>query len=186
MANPIRQTASAIGMIGCLLMGLPCAPGLQSAEEATPSYAQVTTAFGAECEALILTALGSAREEVSVAVYTFTRHRIAQALMQAKKRGVDVRVKVDAESARWEGMADLLKTLKRHGVPVELIVMPRKGTHMHHKFIVIDGRTVLTGSYNFTTQATDENRENLVQIISPATARAFKAEFEAIASGAAK
>jgi phosphatidylserine/phosphatidylglycerophosphate/cardiolipin synthase-like enzyme len=49
---------------------------------------------------------------------------------------------------------------------------------MHHKFTVVDRRIVLTGSYNYTTSATEANRENLVRIESYRVAGDYLAEFE--------
>jgi phosphatidylserine/phosphatidylglycerophosphate/cardiolipin synthase-like enzyme len=49
---------------------------------------------------------------------------------------------------------------------------------LHHKVIVIDERTVITGSYNFTSSAEQDNDENLVIVDDPALARAYLDEFE--------
>jgi phosphatidylserine/phosphatidylglycerophosphate/cardiolipin synthase-like enzyme len=51
---------------------------------------------------------------------------------------------------------------------------------LHHKVIVIDERTVLTGSYNFTSSAEKDNDENLVIVDDPALARAYLDEFERV------
>ena len=49
---------------------------------------------------------------------------------------------------------------------------------MHHKFVVVDGQVVLTGSWNFTTGDTYRLNNNAVIIHSPAVAQNFSAEFE--------
>jgi phosphatidylserine/phosphatidylglycerophosphate/cardiolipin synthase-like enzyme len=51
---------------------------------------------------------------------------------------------------------------------------------MHHKVIIIDDATVITGSYNFTRRAAHTNDENLLIIDSPALAAQFAAEFERV------
>jgi phosphatidylserine/phosphatidylglycerophosphate/cardiolipin synthase-like enzyme len=48
---------------------------------------------------------------------------------------------------------------------------------LHHKIIIIDDRTVITGSYNFTGSAERDNDENLVIIDDPAIARTYLDEF---------
>ena len=51
---------------------------------------------------------------------------------------------------------------------------------MHHKVIIIDGRTVIFGSFNFTKNADKDNDENLLIIDDPALAKAFEAEFQRV------
>jgi phosphatidylserine/phosphatidylglycerophosphate/cardiolipin synthase-like enzyme len=51
---------------------------------------------------------------------------------------------------------------------------------LHHKVIVIDERTVITGSYNFTSGAQKDNDENLVIVDGPKMARAYLEEFECV------
>jgi len=51
---------------------------------------------------------------------------------------------------------------------------------MHHKFMVIDGKIVVTGSYNWSYGAEERNDENLVVISSPDIAKLYEAEFNRI------
>ena len=51
---------------------------------------------------------------------------------------------------------------------------------MHHKVIIIDGRTVIFGSFNFTSNADKDNDENLLIVDDPALAKAFEAEFQRV------
>jgi phosphatidylserine/phosphatidylglycerophosphate/cardiolipin synthase-like enzyme len=51
---------------------------------------------------------------------------------------------------------------------------------LHHKVIIIDERTVITGSYNFTNSAERDNDENLVIVDDPNLARAYLDEFERV------
>jgi phosphatidylserine/phosphatidylglycerophosphate/cardiolipin synthase-like enzyme len=51
---------------------------------------------------------------------------------------------------------------------------------MHHKVIIIDGRTVIFGSFNFSNNADSDNDENLLIIDDPALAEAFEAEFQRV------
>ena len=55
---------------------------------------------------------------------------------------------------------------------------------MHHKFVILDQRTVLTGSYNWTFESEDENQENLVILADPYSVEAYTHEFEALWAGA--
>jgi len=51
---------------------------------------------------------------------------------------------------------------------------------MHHKVFVVDGQTVILGSFNFSQNAETENDENLLIVDDPALAQAFTAEFERV------
>jgi phosphatidylserine/phosphatidylglycerophosphate/cardiolipin synthase-like enzyme len=140
--------------------------------------AKVTTAFGPDCETLLIREIDRAKRDVRVAIFTFTRRRVSRALADAAERGVTVRVKYDAANARWRGMKAVVGYLRGRGIDCTAVGTADKEAKMHHKFAVIDGVRVLTGSYNFTTAATRHNDENLVLIESAAAANAFLAEFE--------
>jgi phosphatidylserine/phosphatidylglycerophosphate/cardiolipin synthase-like enzyme len=63
------------------------------------------------------------------------------------------------------------------GVPVRV---DRTPFHMHHKFALFDGARVLTGSYNWTRGAAEQNEENLLDTGEPAVVAAFAREFVAL------
>ena len=68
---------------------------------------------------------------------------------------------MDKAQADGKYSQKVLKILKKARVPVSFIEGKDK-TSMHHKFAVIDGKTVLTGSYNYTTSASIRHNENLL------------------------
>jgi len=51
---------------------------------------------------------------------------------------------------------------------------------LHHKVSIIDERTVITGSYHFTSSAERDNDENLVIVDDPTLARTYLDEFERV------
>ena len=145
--------------------------------------AEATAAFGAACEGMVVYHLERARTEVLVAAYSLTRRSIVTALSDARRRGVEVRVKYDARQAQFEGMERALEGLRRDKIECRAVRMGNgERAAMHHKFIVVDREVVVTGSYNFTTTASRDNYENLVALDAPAVAARFAAEFEAIRS----
>ncbi len=166
---------------GSLLVGailtLPVAGG------GTDRYvsAKVSVAFGSDCEEALLRRLTAAEKSVDVAIFTLARKRIADSLVRGASRGVRVRIKIDAEQALFPYTVELLGNLRKAGATVELIGMP-EGKHMHHKFAVIDRRCVITGSFNWTRQAIEENWENLVCIESKRVAADYREEWERISS----
>jgi phosphatidylserine/phosphatidylglycerophosphate/cardiolipin synthase-like enzyme len=111
------------------------------------------------CTNVVVKALGAAQTSVLVQAYTFTSASIAKALLDANHRGVKVEVILDKSqrSAQYSS-ADFLA---RADIPVKI-----DAAHAiaHNKVMIIDGVTVLTGSFNFTRAADQKNAENLLVI----------------------
>lgn len=112
----------------------------------------------------IAAAVRQARRQVLVQAYSFTHAGIAHALLEAHRRGVDVRIIADREQAE-QMEHSLLPGLVRAGLPIWL-----DGAHQsaHNKVMVIDAGLpsvqVITGSFNFTRAAQYKNAENVVFI----------------------
>ena len=104
---------------------------------------------------------------------TITDDRIARALLDAHARRVKVRVLSDNEKA--EDLGSDIPRLQQAGVPV---VIDRTPKHMHHKFALFDRRVLLTGSYDWTRSAADDNQENLIVTSDDKLVAAFGAEFD--------
>jgi phosphatidylserine/phosphatidylglycerophosphate/cardiolipin synthase-like enzyme len=116
-----------------------------------PSTAGGTTACytpGGNCPDLVVNAVGGAKTSILVQAYSFTSAPIAKALLDAHKRGVQVQVILD-KSQRTEkySSADFLAN---QGAPT---LIDASHAISHNKVMVIDGETVLTGSFNFTKAA---------------------------------
>lgn len=123
-----------------------------------------------------------ARRTLDVALYMLTAPRLAWDVVSAHKRGVKVRVVLDSRMAgrSWSEA----KTLEKAGVEVHRLYL-RKGSgdasdpQFHHKFCVVDGRTVVTGSFNWTVMADRSNYENLLVVHDAALAAQYTKAFEA-------
>ena len=133
---------------------------------ATPAFAQqgpqdIHPYFSPNggCTEAIVSALGGARKTVLVQAYSFTSLPIAKALVEAHKRGVDVQVILDKSQRtnRYSGAT----FLSNEGIPVFIDAAHKIA---HNKLMVIDGITVITGSFNFTKAAENGNAENLLII----------------------
>ena len=122
---------------------------------------------------LVLDTIRGARSTLLVAAYTFTSRPVATALRDAQRRGVKVFVVVDAgEAAKAYSAA---RFLANERVPVRT-----HGRHalQHNKFIVADGTTVQTGSFNYTSSAAQRNAENVLVVRNaPALASQYAAEW---------
>jgi phosphatidylserine/phosphatidylglycerophosphate/cardiolipin synthase-like enzyme len=166
---------------------------------------------GDDLEAFVLEGIAEARQEILVAVQELTLPRIAEALVARQRQGVRVRVVLENNySTPWSeqhpadltprerhrqaqlqalGGPDALMVLRRGGVPV--IDDTANGSAgsglMHHKFVVIDNREVITGSTNFTSSCvhgdpddpqTRGNVNHMLRLRSPELASLFREEFE--------
>lgn len=134
---------------------------------------------GTDCASLLIDEINSASERLHVAIYLFNRTDIADALIAAHNRGVEVKVVVEGDEDVISGGTnyDVAQSLLEVGIEVR---DDGNDAIMHHKFAVIDGHEVMDGSYNYTNQATLNNDENLMRLISTRTNEEFEAEFQRV------
>jgi phosphatidylserine/phosphatidylglycerophosphate/cardiolipin synthase-like enzyme len=111
------------------------------------------------CTEAIVDELNAASQSVLVQAYSFTSAPIAKALVAANQRGVEVQVVLD-KSQKTEKYTEA-DFLVHHGIPVRI---DARHAIAHNKVMIVDGHTVLTGSFNFTKSAEENNAENLVII----------------------
>jgi phosphatidylserine/phosphatidylglycerophosphate/cardiolipin synthase-like enzyme len=116
----------------------------------------------------VVNALTHATNSVYVQAYSFTSSPIAKALVEAARRGVKVQVILD-KSQRTEKYSEA-DFLKNEGVPT--LIDAEHGI-AHNKIMIIDGYLVLTGSFNFTRAAEENNAENLLIVNDPILARRY-------------
>jgi phosphatidylserine/phosphatidylglycerophosphate/cardiolipin synthase-like enzyme len=106
---------------------------------------------------LIVRTIDSAQNSVRVAAYFFTSYPIASALVRAEARGVDVKLVIDGHQ-KFRGAIDYMN---HNGVATRI---NSRYAIMHDKFMIIDGHTLETGSFNFTRAAEYENAENVLVV----------------------
>ncbi len=135
--------------------------------------------------------ISGARKQILVAMYQFTSEKLAQALANAHRKGVDVRVLLDGRQVPTGGYARAYETIGKAGIPIRLVYpdgiinkRSRKSRaslpKWHHKFCVLDRTIVTTGSYNWTVLADEDSHENLLLIGDRRTANQFATRFEEI------
>ncbi len=128
---------------------------------------------GDDCPRAIVRLLSRARLSVDACVFTITDDRLSDALIAAHARGVAVRVVTD--DAKADDLGSDAGRFGRAGIPVRV---DRSAYHMHHKFAIFDRATLLTGSYNWTRGAANDNEENLIVTDDPRLIAPFGATFE--------
>mmetsp|Transcript_23569 Transcript_23569/g.40538 ORF Transcript_23569/g.40538 Transcript_23569/m.40538 type:complete len:221 (+) Transcript_23569:135-797(+) len=129
----------------------------------------------------LLNYLDWTRKTMDICVFTITDDRIASRIFNAVKRGVKVRVVADDEKAHDQG-SDVAR-FAAAGIPVRT---DNSMAHMHNKFCVLDGRIVITGSFNWTVSASRQNQENVVILDESAVVTRFHQEFERLWADFAK
>lgn len=124
------------------------------------------------CAARLIELLGAARKSIRFATFAFTLEPAAGALVAASLRGVDVRgVMERGQNSPW----NCHRIFSDCGMDVR---WDQNLYYLHHKFFVIDGRTVITGSFNPTKHAQAANNENMLVIHHGGVAKRYLEEFE--------
>ncbi len=120
--------------------------------------------------------IDAAQDHIYAAVFSFRLSGLADALVDAHQRGVEVYLITDEKQSVTTSVDEILEDA---GVPVvEALNATTPYTAMHHKFVVVDGETTLVGSYNWTFTATVSSYEDLLVIEDDAeVAAAFEGEF---------
>jgi phosphatidylserine/phosphatidylglycerophosphate/cardiolipin synthase-like enzyme len=109
------------------------------------------------CSLRICNMIQRARHSADLCVFTITDDRITNTLLDAHRRGLEVRVISDNDKSLDLGSD--IQRLSAAGIPVRI---DRTEHHMHNKFGIFDNLSVLTGSYNWTRSASLFNEENIV------------------------
>ena len=112
----------------------------------------------------VIELIDGATGTVDAAQFTFSVKEIEAALRAAHDRGVGVRLVLDSAQEKRDGPGNRLKD---HGVPVRFVAgRPASGGGypgiQHAKFLVVDGRTLATGSNNWSSTGTSFNEESTI------------------------
>jgi phosphatidylserine/phosphatidylglycerophosphate/cardiolipin synthase-like enzyme len=151
-----------------LLVGLFATLSSSASAESYPAAAEVYFSPSGGSARAVIEQLDHAKNEVRVQAYSFTHTGIAKALVDAKQRGVDVQIILDkSNQSQKYNAADFTA---HAGVPTYI---DAKHAIAHNKIMVIDGETVITGSFNFTKGAEEKNAENLLVLQSKPLAQRY-------------
>jgi phosphatidylserine/phosphatidylglycerophosphate/cardiolipin synthase-like enzyme len=124
------------------------------------------------CQQAVISEIRKALQTIDIAMYYLSSREIAQALVKAQENNVRVRIVLDQgqeiESASKSGY------LIKHGFDIRYHL---GFGLMHNKFAIIDGKTLITGSFNWTLTAEERNEENLLIITDEATIEKYEDRF---------
>jgi len=139
---------------------------------------QISVYFSPQDDAMvkgILPLIAASKETVNVSVFYLTDKRVTAELLAAHRRGVQVRIILDATAAQ-NGYSKH-EVLRLAGVPVKVETW---GGKMHMKSASIDGTHLIVGSMNWTGAGNRTNDENTLIISSAELAAAHNRQFEVL------
>jgi len=126
------------------------------------------------CENAVLTWISKANSTIHVLIYSFTLDSIGDALIAAHRRGIEIEIVF--EKTQISQYSEYTR-LRNAGISVRNDTNPDL---MHNKVMIVDSSIVLTGSFNWSTNAQENNDENLVVISSRPVANSFEVIFQMI------
>jgi len=120
-----------------------------------------------------LSYLRSPTKSLDICIFTLTDDDIKNTILMLKDKSVKIKVITDDECSTQLG-SDIAE-LSRFGIDVRMDNSP---AHMHHKFAIADGAVLINGSFNWTKQAHNSNRENVMVTGNPMFVRDYQKEFD--------
>lgn len=173
-------------VVAAVAGALVAGAGLLWTQPAISATSDVQVAFSPDggAEQLVLQTIRSARQSIRVMAYSFTAPPVVRALLDAKRRGVDVAVTVDyhnnVDEDRTGKAAAAMGALAYAGVPVTIV---RAYPLQHSKFLIVDRATIETGSYNYSQAAARVNSENVLVLSNrPDIAKAYLDDWQTVTS----
>ena len=121
---------------------------------------EITTFFPPKSKTIppLIDEIKSAKKSISFMAFSYTHDKLGEAMMDMYKSGITVRGVFDEKQISKHSEYAKMEEI---GMPVKIDETPGA---MHHKVIIIDEQTVITGSYNFSINAETNNSENLLII----------------------
>ena len=119
-----------------------------------------------DAEQLVERTIDGAGRKVDVAIFYFSSRKIAESLIAAQHRGVQVRVVVDGGRARRPECLVNIRAMQKEGIVVRINNQYlATGARMHVKYMIVDDKTVQTGSFNYSVKSQALNGENVVVVM---------------------
>lgn len=128
---------------------------------------------GDTCRNVIIQQIRSAVNQLQICVFTISDDMITDAIVTSHKRGTRIKIITDNDKSLDEGSD--VGQLANAGIAVK---MDRTPNHMHHKFMLVDGKALVTGSYNWTRSAARFNHENILLTTEAGVIKSFIKEFD--------
>ena len=155
--------------LACVIIGLHKPP---SQEPLDSTILGIYFSPDGGCEDVVIDWIGRANQSIHIMIYSFTLDDVGDALVTAHRNGIDV--KVIFEKGQVSQYSAYFK-LETNGIHVK---NDTNSAYMHHKVMIVDDSIVLTGSFNWSSNAETMNNENLIVISSEYVAQQYENIFE--------
>ncbi|HOJ49235.1 MAG TPA: phospholipase D-like domain-containing protein [Spirochaetota bacterium] len=120
---------------------------------------------------IIEESINKAKKSLFIAAFALTHKGIIKKIKDLSEK-IDVKIVLDRHQAKNENSIYQYPDLRK------FITLYNGKGKMHHKFIIIDNKKVITGSFNFSKNATEKNDENIMVLTDNKIVDIFKKEFE--------
>ncbi|MDR4503260.1 MAG: phospholipase D-like domain-containing protein [Candidatus Scalindua sp.] len=125
----------------------------------------------------IIKVINASEKSIDIALLTFSAGEIAEALYEARERGVEVRIILDyKQKNKYQPVVEFLQD---EGFPVQFL-KGKIGGDMNNSFALFDSGIVVTGSYRWSEYSEKFNYENALFIDDPDVIKKFQEEFDSL------
>ena len=173
-ATSVVPVTPTIGVLNFQLgQGFGAQKGFWTVYFTAPTGSRDPATYVGGVDEALAAAIAGTQQTIDIAAYEFNSPALTRALLDAKARGVRIRIVTDNE----DGLADdqtTLGQLQAAGIP---IVTDERSALMHDKFIILDSQVVWTGSWNLTVNDTYRNNNNAVALRSQQAVENYQTEF---------
>jgi phosphatidylserine/phosphatidylglycerophosphate/cardiolipin synthase-like enzyme len=167
-----------VGILFGIFIGVSLTPKTQPANQVPnpeePAIDGVYFSPRGGCENQVINWIDKANSSIHVLIYSFTLDSVGNALIEALGRHIEVKIVFEKGQI---GQSSEYQRLRNSAVDVRNDTNP---SYMHDKIMIVDGKIVLTGSFNWSNNAENENNENLLIITSTSLATTYENEFQKI------
>ncbi|KAI7890252.1 uncharacterized protein EV154DRAFT_552433 [Mucor mucedo] len=158
------------------IQDIPCANALSSDALSNGYFARAFFFPSKDSFNAFLSVLNSAQKSIDICVFAFTDDDVADALIAAKKRNVAIQIITDNQQAAGKG-ADAKRLQESYGIPFKT---DNTTGYMHNKFAIIDNKTLINGSFNWSKGARFKNRENVLITNIPQCIKEYQGQFDSL------
>lgn len=154
--------------------GFGAAKGFWQVYFTAPTGSRDSSTYMGGVDIPLASAINAARRTLDIAAFEFNNPLLTQAVLDAKRRGVVVRMVTDDEHGLHDDDSTISQLIAA-GIPV---VADNRSALMHNKFMIIDSEQLWTGSMNYTINGVYRNNNNMVGLRSNRVVLSYQAEFD--------
>lgn len=127
---------------------------------------------GEACRDVIIHQINNAITRMKICVFTISDDQITNAIISSHKKGKEIKIITDNDKSFDIGSD--IERMAKEGIDIKMDTTPN---HMHHKFMVVDDLSLITGSYNWTQSAARYNHENILLTKEAGVVKSFLNQF---------